>query len=193
MATMAVSAGSEITFKNLLTAYEGESNACARYKAFAQRAQADGLDGIASLFRAAARAEEIHASSQARVIRQLGGEARAKVDPPLVKSTLDNLKLALAEESYEAQSMYPNFWEEASAHINATAARSFMFAMEAEKAHVSLYTEAIGLLEEASANTWIRAAQNFHVCAVCGHTSRTQPGDNCPTCNYPAERFETVR
>jgi rubrerythrin len=193
MATMAVSAGSEITIKNLITAYEGESNACARYKAFAERAQADGLYGVGSMFRAAARAEQIHASTQARVIRQLGAEATAKINPPLVKSTLENLKLALAEENYEIASMYPSFWEEASAHINATAARSFMWAMEAEKTHAQLCSEAIALLEAGKTTSWVGTAVDFHVCAVCGHTSKAQPGDNCLVCNYPSERFETIR
>ncbi|MDE3188272.1 MAG: rubrerythrin family protein [Acidobacteriota bacterium] len=190
---MVASAGSEITLQNLLTAYAGESNACARYKAFAERANADGLSGVASLFRAAARAEQIHASAQARVIRQLGGEANVKIAPPLVKSTLENLRLALAGENHEIDSMYPKFFEEAQAHINATAARSFLFAMEAEKTHVELYSEAISLLEAERNGSWISAEQGFQVCGVCGYTSRHQPKDNCPVCNYPSERFETVR
>ena len=190
---MMVASGSEITIKNLLTAYEGEANAYARYRAFAEKATADGLYGVGSLFRAAARAEQIHASAQARVIRQMGGEANARIDPPLVKGTLDNLKLALAGENYEIDSMYPRFWEEASAHINATAARSFLFAMEAEKAHVQLYGEAIALLEAERKSSWIGTEQNFQVCGVCGFTSKAQPADNCPVCNYPSERFETVR
>ena len=42
--------------QNLVTAYEGELNAHAKYKAFAQKAESEGLFGAASLFRAAARA-----------------------------------------------------------------------------------------------------------------------------------------
>ena len=190
---MVIAAGSEITIKNLLTAYEGELNSHARYKAFAEKAKADGLYGVASLFRAAARAEQIHGSAQARVIRQMGGEPNARITPPLVKSTLENLKVALAEEIYEIDSMYPRFWEEASAHINANAARSFLFAMEAEKTHVQLYSEAIALLESPHKSSWISAEQSFQVCGVCGHTARAATGDNCPVCSYPAERFETIR
>ena len=193
MATMVASAGSEITLQNLRIAYEGESNAYARYKAFAEKADTDGLSGVASLFRAAARAEQIHASAQARVIRQLGGEATAKIAPYPIKSTLENLRLALAGENHEIDNMYPKFWEEAQAHINATAARSFHFAMEAEKTHVQLYSEAIALLEAERNNSWIGAEQDFQVCGVCGYTAKTQLGDNCPVCNYPAERFETIR
>ena len=190
---MVASAGSEITLQNLLTAYEGESNTCARYKAFAARADADGLFGVASLFRAAARAEQIHASAQARVIRQLGGEATARIASPPVKSTLENLRSALAGENHEINALYPKFWEEAQAHINATAARSFLFAMEAEKTHIQLYIEAIALLEAERNSSWIGAEQDFQVCGVCGYTAKVHLGDNCPVCNYPAERFETIR
>src|SRR5438552_1804396 len=42
-------AGNEITIKNLLTAFEGESNAHAKYMLFAKNAEADGLHGAASL------------------------------------------------------------------------------------------------------------------------------------------------
>jgi rubrerythrin len=57
-----------VTVRNLLSALEGESNANAKYNAFAIKADADGLRGAASLFRAAARAEHIHAGNHARVI-----------------------------------------------------------------------------------------------------------------------------
>ncbi len=70
-----VAAGNEITIKNLLAAFEGESNAHVKYIAFADRADEDGLHGAASLFRAAGRAEQIHAANHARVIKQLGAEA----------------------------------------------------------------------------------------------------------------------
>src|ERR1700759_5490471 len=63
----------ETTIRNLLSAFEGESNAHVRYSAFAVHADGEGLHGAASLFRAAARAEQIHAANHAPVIRQLGG------------------------------------------------------------------------------------------------------------------------
>ncbi len=70
-----VAAENENAVGNLLAAYEGELNAHIRYKAYAARAEAEGMNGAASLFRAAARAEQIHAGNHARVIRHMGGEA----------------------------------------------------------------------------------------------------------------------
>ena len=66
--------------------------------AFAAKADTDGLQGAASLFRAAARAEQIHAANHARVIGILGGQAETEIHPVEVKSTLENLKAALNGE-----------------------------------------------------------------------------------------------
>src|ERR1035438_9922283 len=75
-----IAAENETTIQNLLAAFEGESNAHAKYIAFAVKADQDGILGAASLFRAAGRAEQIHAANHARVIKQLGGEAKCVVD-----------------------------------------------------------------------------------------------------------------
>jgi rubrerythrin len=182
------------TIENLLAAYEGESNAHAKYTAFAVKADADGLHGAASLFRAAARAEQIHAANHAGIIKQLGGEAKCEVHAVEVKSTLENLKTALAGEQYEVDTMYPGFIEEATARNNTAAIRTFHGAMEAEKTHARIYSEAIVLVEAGKKDAWVSAPRKFYVCPVCGYTSET-PGehDRCPVCNVPWERFETVQ
>ena len=54
------------TLDNLQAAFNGESNANARYLAFAKKADEEGYGQVASLFRAAARAEEIHAANARR-------------------------------------------------------------------------------------------------------------------------------
>ena len=83
-----IAAENATTIQNLLSAFEGESNAHAKYTAFAVKADADGLHGAASLFRAAARAEQIHATNHARVIKQLGGEAQCTIHAVEVKTNL---------------------------------------------------------------------------------------------------------
>ncbi len=188
-----VGTGNEITIKNLLVAYVGESNAHAMYKQFAVKADSDKFHGVASLFRSAARAEQIHASNQARVLRQMGGEARAEIGAFKVKSTLENLKTALADEKYEIGSMYPGFIEEATAHMNSTAARAFLWALEAEKTHARLYGETIALVENGQPGSWIEAEREFQLCPVCAYTAETREAENCPVCNYPWEMFEIVR
>jgi rubrerythrin len=189
-----IAAENATTVQNLLAAFEGESNAHAKYTTFAVKADADGLHGAASLFRAAARAEQIHAANHARVIKQLGGEATCEIHAAEVKTTLENLKTALGGEQYEVDTMYPGFLEEATAHNNTAAIRTFHGALEAEKTHARLYGEAIALLEAGKKDSWIGAARDFFVCPVCGYTSETpDEHERCPVCNCPWKRFETIR
>jgi rubrerythrin len=167
-----------VTVQNLLAAFEGESNAHAKYTAFAAKADEEGLHGAASLFRAAARAEQIHAGNHARVIGQLGARAECAIHPVEAKSTLDNLKAALNGEKYE----------------NTAAIRTFTGALEAEKTHARLYSEAIALLQAGKRDSWIGEAREFYVCPVCGYTSETEEEhERCPVCNCAWERFEIIR
>ena len=189
-----VAVENETTIKNLLAAFEGESNAHAKYMQFAKKADEDGLHGAASLFRAAGRAEQIHAANHARVIKQLGSEAKCEIHPADVQSTLENLKTALTGEQYEVDVMYPEFLSEATARENKAAIRTFTGAMEAEKTHARLYGEAIALLESGSLDSWISSTREFYVCPVCGYTSETEEEhERCPVCNTQWERFEIIR
>jgi rubrerythrin len=187
-----VESGNETTVKNLLAAYQGETNVNARYKAYAKKADADGFPGVASLFRATARAEQVHANNQSRVLRQLGGEARAEVFAFKVQATLDNLKAALAGEEYEIESMYPGFITEAMSHIHATAARAFTWALEAEKTHVRLYKKTIAAVQSSQSDSWVNSPREFYVCPVCACTSEEREPMNCPICQYPSDRLETI-
>lgn len=183
-----------ITVQNLMAAFEGESNAHARYTAFAIKADEDELHGVASLFRAAARAEQIHAANHARVINMLGGRAECEIQIAEVKSTLDNLKTALNGENYEIESMYPAFLAEATEQKNTAAIRTFHGALEAEKTHARLFSETIALLAAGKKDSWIGEARDFYICPVCGYTSETEEEhERCPVCNCLWERFEIIR
>ncbi|MGH9519244.1 MAG: hypothetical protein ACRD2D_06320, partial [Terriglobales bacterium] len=68
----------------------------------------------------------------------------------------------------------------------------FTLAMEAEKAHVELYTDAIAQIESGDAGSWVFTARDFYVCPMCAFTSQQKVESNCPVCGDPAERFETT-
>src|ERR1017187_37419 len=189
-----IAADNAITVQNLLAAFEGESNAHAKYTAFAVKADADGLRGAASLFRAAARAEQIHAANHARVIKQMGGEAKCEIHAVETGTTLENLKAALEGEQYEVAVMYPGFVAEAKEHNNTAAMRTFTGAMEAEKTHARLYGEAIALLVGGKKDTRISEARALYGCPACRSTSETaEKHEHCPVCNCLWEKFEIVR
>jgi rubrerythrin len=189
-----LAAENEVTVQNLFAALEGESNAHAKYLAFAMKADEEGFHGTASLFRAAGRAEQIHAANHARVFKQLGGEARCAIHPVVVTTTLENLRAALDGELHEVEKMYPAFIAEAQTHSNTSAVRTFAGALEAEKAHVRLYGEAIALLRSGKSDSWIASAREFYVCPVCGDTTDTEEEhERCPICHAPWEKFEIIR
>jgi len=110
------------TEQNLRDAFAGESQANRKYLAFAKKAEKDGYPQAAKLFRAAAEAETVHAHAHLRALGEIG-------------STLENLKVAVAGETHEFKSMYPDMIEEAKEEGNKTAERSFVFANEVEKVH----------------------------------------------------------
>jgi rubrerythrin len=185
-----VATENESAVSNLLKAYEGELNSHARYKAYAAPAEAEGMNGAASLFRAAARAEQIHAGNHARVIRHLGGEAVANILPFRVKGTLENLKMALGGEQHEIDSLYPTFLVHAISQIDTSAIRSFVWAMESEKTHARLYENAVTSMEAGPG--WTSEQLEFHVCTLCGYTAKAQEADNCPAKNFVWDRFERI-
>ncbi len=176
------------TLSNLLAAYEGESNATLKYTAFAIRAEVEGYLRAAALFRAGARAEQVHAAHHARVIVKLGGKAEAKIHPIQVKSTRENLEAAKAGEEYERDTMYPDFIKEAEAEGQKDAVRSFELAMKAEAVHAKLYADALKDLEAQ------KAATTFFVCLFCGEvTDNPADTEQCPICKSPKEKFVAVR
>ncbi|HWR51903.1 MAG TPA: rubrerythrin family protein [Bryobacteraceae bacterium] len=174
------------TLENLQAAFNGESNAGAKYLAFAVKADEEGYGPVASLFRAAARAEAIHAANHAEVIRKLGGTPEAVIETAAVNTTAENLKDAIAGETYERDVMYPVFLAQARAEKSA-AVKTFHYALKAEAEHARLYTEALADLENRRG-----AGITYYVCAVCGYTSATAEEDRCPICATPKEKYETV-
>lgn len=176
------------TLSNLLAAYEGESNASVRYTTFAIKAQVEGFLRAAALFRAAARAEQVHATHHARVIAKLGGTAHATIHAPEVKSTRENLEAARAGEEYERDVMYPAFIKEAELAGNSDAVRSFDLAMKAEAVHAKLYGEALADMEAQRVQT------TFYVCLICGEvTDDPAEAEHCPICTAPRDKFDSVR
>ncbi len=172
--------------QNLQAAFNGESNARASYLAFAAKADQEGYAQVASLFRAGAHAEQIHAANHATVIAKLGGTPEAKIETPVVKSTRENLQAAMAGESYERDVMYPEFIAEAEQEKNAAALRTFEFALKAEAEHAKLYAEALENLEAMKTRTY------YFVCPVCGYTVKRLNFLQCVVCLHPKEKYVAV-
>ena len=154
--------------KNLMAAFAGESEANRKYTAYAKKAEKEGYLNAAKLFRAAADAETIHALKHFEVVGKIG-------------STEENLKDAVAGETYEYKEMYPPFVEEAEAEGNKAAVMSFTFAMKAEEVHAKLYKEALENLDSTE-------EVFYYLCPVCGNIEKSRP-EKCSICGFPGEKF----
>ncbi len=163
------------TQKNLMEAFAGESQANQKYLAFAKKADKEGHSQVARLFRAAARAEHIHAQNHLNVTEDIG-------------DTESNLRVAANGEAAEFKEMYPAFIEDAAQGEEKDAERSFDYANKVEKIHFKLYNKAI---ESLSSGEPI-PEQPIFVCSFCGNTVEGEAPDKCPVCGAPQKYFQTV-
>jgi len=168
------------TLKNLQAAYNGESNAHAKYLEFAKQAETEGYGQAASLFRAAAAAEEIHRTCEAGVIREMGATPQAEVKLPQIKSTKQNLEdSANNGEAYERDTMYPRFIRQARKDGSTTAAQCFEWARTAEAEHFKLFTAAADNLEQMKGGP-----ETYYVCKEGGYTMAKLDAAKCPGGGY---------
>lgn len=91
------------TEQNLKDAFAAESEANGRYLCFARRADVEGLDDLAALFRSAAKGKTGHAHGHLDYLEELGDRATGKRIGP----TDDILKATIASEPREYTDMYP--------------------------------------------------------------------------------------
>jgi len=102
-----------------------------------------------------------------------------------IKSTKENLQAAIAGETHEFKSMYPDMIAKAKEDGLKQAEISFDYANQVEKIHAALY-------EKALANLGKNEEVDYYVCSVCGNTVEGQPPDKCPICGVPASKFVKI-
>ena len=184
--TAAQAAVSQQTLDNLNSAFQGESNAAHRYEAFAKKADTEGHAYVARLFRAAAKAEAIHRDTHKKAILELGGKIKDfKLDEVKSGTTAENLQAAIKGESYERDTMYPEFMAQAKADGAKPAIRTLLYAQKAEAEHAKLYQDALDNLGK-------NADLPLYVCKVCGYTVTKLPDKNCPSCREPVSNYERI-
>ena len=91
------------TLQNLKDAFAGESQANRRYLYFAAKADVEGENDVAAVFRSTAEGETGHAHGHLEYMEKVGDPATGLP----IGSTSDNLKAAVAGETHEYTDMYP--------------------------------------------------------------------------------------
>lgn len=176
------------TVENLKAAYNGESTASAKYAAFAEKAKAEGFDTVAVMFMATSKSESIHAANHLKVLEKLGAKP---VGPQIgtfdVKSTAENLEDAIQGETYEIETMYPDFLAAAQKEKSKDAVKSFTWAFDTEKKHQVFYKKALAAINSIGEKG---LPFNWSVCPTCGNTyDLASVTKACDFCMTPREKF----
>ncbi len=131
------------THSNLKEAFAGESQANRRYLYFAKQADVEGHPDLAGLFRDTAEGETGHAHGHLDFLKQVGDPA---TDEP-IGSTQQNLKAAIAGETYEYTEMYPGFAKTARNEGFDEIAEWFETLARAERSHAGRFQKGLDTME----------------------------------------------
>ena len=127
------------THENLKEAFARESQANRRYLYFAQKADVEGYPDVAALFRSTAEGETGHAFGHLEYLAEVGDPATGEP----IGSTEDNLKAAVAGETYEYTQMYPGFAKTARDEGFAEVGDWFETLARAEKSHAGRFGQGL--------------------------------------------------
>jgi len=132
------------TLENLKQAFARESQANRRYLYFAQKADVEGYNDVAAVFRSTAEGETSHAYGFLEFLEEAGDPVTGE---PL-GGTAQNLKSAIAGETCEAADMYPAMARTAREEGFDEIADWFETLAKAEKSHAGRFQKALGSLGE---------------------------------------------
>ena len=124
---------------NLKDAFAGESQANRRYLYFAQKADVEGFNDVAVVFRSTAEGETGHAHGHLEFLEETGDPATGK---PIGPTNL-NLAAAVAGETHEYTDMYPGMARTARDEGFEEIADWFETLAKAEKSHAGRFTKAL--------------------------------------------------
>ena len=130
--------GSE-TEQNLKDVVAGESQANSRYLYFAEKADIEGFNDVAAVFRSTAEGETGRARGHLEYLKEVDDPATGKPIGP----TGDNLKAAIASETHEYTDVYPGMARVARQESFDEIADWFETLAKAGKSHAGRFQKAL--------------------------------------------------
>jgi rubrerythrin len=127
------------TEENLKEAFSGESQANRRYLYFAQRADVEGYNDVAAVFRSTAEGETGHAHGHLEYLEEVGDPATGEP----IGDTAKNLKAAIVGETHEYTDMYPGMAKTARDEGFDEIADWFETLARAERSHANRFQKAL--------------------------------------------------
>jgi desulfoferrodoxin-like iron-binding protein len=172
----------DLTLVNLMKAFAGESQARNKYEYFAKVAQKEGYRDIAAHFQRAADNEKVHAKLELALHNRMKNNREENFG-----DTKANLQEAIAGESYENLTMYPDFAQIAKEEGHKEAAKLFAGIGKIEVEHEQMYQRLLARLE-ADAEFVSDNEEEAWICEVCGHIHYGKKALKvCPVCKHPQE------
>ena len=167
------------TWKNLETAFAGESMARNKYTYYASKARKDGYVQIARIFEETAANEKEHAELWFKLLHD------GMPDTP------HNLLDAAEGENYEWTDMYATFAKEAREEGFESIALLFDRVAKIEKHHEERYRALLNNVETGI--VFSRDGETIWICTNCGHIHIGKDAPKvCPTCAHPQAYFEII-
>lgn len=165
------------TEKNLLSTFAGESRARNKYTFYADKAENEGYEYVASIFEATANNEKAHAREVFNRFLKMN------------KTTADNLKDSAQGEAFESSKLYKQFEKEARQEGFIEIADFYKELQEVEENHEMRFMKIYDNLEAG-----MMFKRNVDVkwqCMNCGyiHIGKEAP-DFCPLCKFPKAYFK---
>ncbi len=127
------------TENNLKEAFSGESQANRRYLYFAQRADIEGYNDVAAVFRSTAEGETGHAHGHLEYLEEVGDPATGEP----IGDTRKNLHAAIVGETHEYTDMYPGMAKTAREEGFDEIADWFETLARAERSHANRFQKAL--------------------------------------------------
>ena len=200
------------TLDNLEAACTADRDAKSQFTAYAAKADEEGYKGVATLFRALAKQQDIRAAKQGELIKKIETEAnksgtaeeraarenfaaalkafqKAGIKPAVfeVRTTQENLATVLRALIKQRDVTYPDYAKQATAEKNEGAIMAF-------KGGTVVTGDSVKLLEQAAKelDAW-KAARTLMVCEICAEIIADPATAKCPVCAAPKGKFVTVK
>jgi rubrerythrin len=134
------------TEKHLKEAFAGESQANRRYLYFAQKADVEGYNDVAAVFRSTAEGETGHAHGHLEFLEEVGDPATGEP----IGTTAQNLHASIVGETHEYTDMYPGMAKAAREEGFDEIADWFETLAKAEKSHAGKFAKTLDVLKASA-------------------------------------------
>lgn len=183
-----MSINNAMTADFLRSAYGGESMAHMRYLLWSDHAIKNGSPNIGKLYKAIAYAEQVHAHNHFKALKDNTGGFKVDAGGEFgLHDIAANLVWAIEGERGEVEQMYPVYKNAAEMQGEKEAVLSFHYALEAEKIHVDMFSQAREYALKGS--DMPIGDDKIYICPVCGFTHIGTPPDICPVCKVKSSLF----